>query len=72
MGRGRMKYESRQEVANKADWEGGLLEFVFGYGVDPDEMPDAELSDAVRDLLAMEPLIDRVKQLLPEPGEEDE
>lgn len=67
------RYESRQEVADKADWEGGVLDFVFGYGLFVDELPedDQELRDALTELLAMRPVIEKFKSLLPEPGEEE-
>jgi len=31
------KYKTREALAHKAEWEGGLTEFLFGYGVDPEE-----------------------------------
>lgn len=66
------RYESRQEIADKADWEGGTLDFVFGYGLSVEELPedDQELRDALAELLAMRPAIEKFKSLLPEPGEE--
>lgn len=66
-------YRSRQEVADKADYEGGVLDFVFGYGLSVDDLPedDMELRDALAALLAMRPALDHFKDLLPEPGEDD-
>lgn len=68
------KYDSRQEVADKADYEGGPLELVFGYGLSVDDLPEAdlELREALRDLLACKPAIDRFEDLLPEPGGGDD
>lgn len=39
--------DTRQEVAKKIDWEGGLVAAIE-YGLTPDDMPegDAELRDA--------------------------
>lgn len=34
------KYPSREDLAEKADWEGGILELVFGYGMSQEELPD--------------------------------
>lgn len=67
------KYESRQEVADAADWEGGTLDFVFGYGLSVEDLPedDSELRDALTELLALRPVIERFNSLLPEPGEEE-
>lgn len=66
------KYQNRQEVADKADWEGGLLDFIFGYGLHLDELPegDVELRNAVADVLAVGPALERLKALLPEPDGE--
>jgi hypothetical protein len=58
------KYQTRQEFAEHCDWEGGLLETVFGYGVDPASLPDGELADAIRELLKVEPLIRRIEKML--------
>lgn len=67
------RYESRQEIADKADWEGGTLDLVFGYGLSVEDLPedDQELRDALTELLALRPAIDRFNNLLPEPGEEE-
>lgn len=66
-------YQNRQEIANKADWEGGLFDFIFGYGLHIDELPedDIELREALAEVLAIEPALERLKNLLPEPNEED-
>lgn len=32
-------YESRQQLAAKAEWEGGPAEFIFEYGLNPDDLP---------------------------------
>lgn len=68
------RYENRQELANKIDYEGGLLGFIFGYGIKLDDLPedDQELRDAVAEVLKAKPSIERLEALLPEPGDEDE
>lgn len=55
-----------EEFWAKCDWEGGLLEAVFGYGLDADDLDDSdpELKRAIRDLKAVEPVIDRARSLL--------
>jgi len=40
-----MKYETRDEVAAKVEWEGSLTE-ALEYGVTAGEMPDDELGGA--------------------------
>ena len=68
------KYENRQEFADKADYEGGLLEFVFGYGVDVEDLPedDTELREALAEVLKVKPAIERLEALLPEPDYDNE
>ena len=34
------KYESWEDLATKMSWEGGLMEFLTGYGFNLDDMPD--------------------------------
>lgn len=36
------KYESRETLAAKIAWEGGVWAWVTGYGFDPEDMPDDE------------------------------
>lgn len=65
------EYMTPQEFADKADYEGGLLDGIFGYGlshqnIDPDEHP--ELHSALRNLREVAlPAIRAVENLLPEP-----
>lgn len=68
------RYASRQELANKADWEGGILDMLFGYGLSVDDVPedDVELREAIAACLAAKPAIAHLESLLPEPGDEDE
>lgn len=66
------RYETRQELANKIDNEGGPEEFLFGYGCDPEDMPDEELEVLVREIYEVAaPLLRRFSDLIPEPGPED-
>ncbi len=37
-----MKYKTRDDVAAKVEWEGGLFD-AMEYGIDVDDMPDEEL-----------------------------
>lgn len=62
------RYADRQELAEKIVWEGGLLEFIFGYGVSLTDLPegDHELRQAFAAVLAVEPAIVQLESLLPE------
>lgn len=66
-------YESRQELADKADYEGGIAEMLFGYGLHPDDVPedDVELREAIAEALKAGPWIEKINGLLPEPGQEE-
>ena len=65
---------TKQEIANKIDWEGGLDE-TLRWGLKIDHMPDQELrlafSDAFNAFREFEAAGDRFMELLPEPGEEE-
>jgi hypothetical protein len=39
------KYRSREELEDKADWEGGPAGFIFGYGLKPEDLPDGTPQD---------------------------
>lgn len=62
------RYENRQDFADKASWEGGLEEFVFGYGVSVDDLPedDIELREALAEVLKAGPALERLHNLLPD------
>lgn len=34
------KYVSSSDLKQKADWEGGILELIFGYGLSAKDLPD--------------------------------
>jgi hypothetical protein len=36
----RSRYESKEELASKVDWEGGVTEAINGYGIGADELPE--------------------------------
>ncbi len=63
-------YESRQELADKADYEGGIVDMLFGYGLEPDDVPedDVELRLAIAEALKAEPWIEKINAMLPSPG----
>jgi hypothetical protein len=71
------RYDSRKHLANKIDWEGGLMESL-DYGIRSEDMPDGdtELTEAWQLLetsyWATAQLARRVQALLPEPGDPDE
>lgn len=64
-----VRYPTRQDFANASDWEGGLLDFVFGYGVAPEDVPesDTELREAIEAVIACGPAIEHLRSLLPDP-----
>jgi len=38
-------YESREALAGKISWEGGLWAWATSYGFDPSDMPDEETAE---------------------------
>jgi hypothetical protein len=69
------KYESRQHLANKIGWEGGIEGFL-DYGFDPDDVPegDKELEAAAMEMLEswymFQSDAEDFMKLLPESGDE--
>jgi hypothetical protein len=63
------RFASREELANKIEWEGGIFE-ALDYGIRSDDMPegDTELVEAWRDLAvayaSVSVLADKVQDLL--------
>ncbi|AEK10025.1 hypothetical protein FDH96_gp142 [Mycobacterium phage Rey] len=55
-----------QEFYSAVEWEGGLCEAVFSYGLGPDDLDDSdpELKEAIRAMKGVEPVIDRARELL--------
>jgi hypothetical protein len=49
------RYASKEDLQCKADNEGGAAEFIFGYGLAPEDLPDgtpAEVSEALSRITA--------------------
>jgi hypothetical protein len=44
------RYNSSHDMAAKMDSEGGLSEFIFGYGLNPEDIPD-DMPEVMRDKL---------------------
>lgn len=69
-------YETRQELANKIDYEGGIEEMLH-YGLRDSDLPkdDIELRGSFDDMIRAWEEFDmfarRFTALLPEPGEDD-
>lgn len=61
---------SKQEVANKVDSEGGIIDALV-WGLSAEDIADPELADAWRELETIELIIERVRSLLPEPGDDE-
>lgn len=56
---------SKEEVANKVDWEGGLLDALY-WGIRADMIEDQELAEAWAELEKTMPVFDKVRSLLPD------
>ena len=69
-------YESRQELADKAAWEGGLLELITGYGLSVDDLPEddyllrATVFAVLQKWNEMKHYYEELQAMLPEPGYE--
>ena len=61
------KYASSGELAAKADWEGGLDEMIFGYGLElkdlPDDMP-AHIVNAIAKVLDVSTYFEQAQDYL--------
>jgi hypothetical protein len=57
-------------MACKADWEGGLEEFIFGYGVNPEDAPDDEVKALLIEILKASGPLSQLSELLGECGDE--
>lgn len=58
---------NREELAAKVDWEGGLADAIFGYGIKSDDLPHnapKAIKQAWRDLEAVKPQLDLVSKWL--------
>lgn len=69
-------YESREELADKIDYEGGIYDMLFGYGLHRDDLPnDPVLLDAWDSLAELkdefEYRVDAFILLLPGRSEDD-
>jgi hypothetical protein len=51
-----MKYESVADLYDKVDWEGGLTEALFGYGIAAEDLPDGTPGDIVAAWATLEDL----------------
>jgi hypothetical protein len=67
-------YANRQDLANKAEWEGGIIDMLFGYGLKPEDVPedDTELREAIAEALKAGRWIAKIENMLPEPGGDDD
>ena len=73
------KYASVLELAQKADDEGGVASFVFGYGVDTDDLPPdlpSHIRAFFRQLNAVKPSLQEISRYLngvvEDAGDDDE
>lgn len=69
---------NRRELASKIDYEGGLVEAAFFYGLSPDDI-DTDDTELVAAWTAMveawkqfEPAMHKVQDLLPEPTDDND
>lgn len=64
---------TNSDFFSKADYEGGVLEMIFGYGVRPEDIEPGPVRDLVEKILEIEPLVKQLRSLEDEyPPEEDE
>ena len=63
---------TNQDVANKIDWEGGIVETLM-WGLRSEDIEDDLLAKAWKELedLDLRKVFARIEMLLPEPGEEE-
>lgn len=61
-----MKY-TKQELANKIDWEGGIIA-ALEYRITHGEIEDEEIAKLWEQLEQFLPIMDQIYALLPEPG----
>lgn len=67
-------YNSSRELAQKADYEGGLDGMIFGYGLSLDELPDdmpEEIYLAIQRVLEVKEDFDRAARFLDEAMDSD-
>lgn len=62
---------TKQEVANKVDWEGGVISAIM-WGLQAEDIEDSELSVAWHEAEELIPVIRRIQNLLPEPKDDYE
>ncbi len=58
---------SKEDLAAKIDWEGGLAESIFGYGMKSSELPDnapAAVKQAWKQLEEVRPQADLINKWL--------
>lgn len=67
------KYDDAEQLGNKMSWEGGAGEFIFGYGIKMEDLPD-DLPEPVREAFAtlLQPAIVNAMDVLDEWGSEYE
>lgn len=69
-----MSKYTKNQLANKIDWEGGLYEFVNGYGLDIVDLPEdtpSEIVIAFRRIKEVEQYEHIIWDWLPEPGSDE-
>lgn len=67
-----MTYENARELADKVDYEGGILEAICGYGIPANELPGDTPTEVVvawmKLYLEVPGLVEIIRDWLPEPG----
>lgn len=59
----RSRYESREDLASKVEWEGGVTEAINGYGISADELPEDAPGDIVAAWRQVEEIDDAVNSI---------
>ena len=58
-----MSYQSVAELANKIDWEGGVTEFILGYGFDVAALPPGSPENIKAAFLRVQAVYDDVNEI---------
>ena len=52
---------TEEDFFDKADYEGGIAEAIFGYGIDPLDIEPGEVRDLVKEIYSVQPFLERLQ-----------
>lgn len=58
-----MSYESREDLFVKVDYEGGVAESIFGYGIYAEDLPEETPARIVQCWTAVEQVADELHEI---------